>query len=419
MIKRFLIAIVLLVLVVGGIVGFNIMRDRGIAAYFANAPVPSVTVSTVKAEPVTWRPYVEAIGTVSAARGVSLTVEVAGVIKSVNFKSNQTVKAGDVLVQLDDAVEQADLRAGQAQGKLNAQTLQRAVELQQRGVGSEVTLEQARAASSNSTSQIDRYQAVVDQKQLTAPFSGTVGIPQVDPGQYIQPGTTVATLQNLDTMRADFSVPEQQLSLLKIGQTVRYGVTADKFDFSGAITGIEPKVDPVSRLVSVRAEVRDVGGRLSPGQFVQVRVELPQEPNVLAVPQTALVSSLYGDFVYVVRPPDQKDQKPAEAGPPANTSQPAQSETEQAQARKPAPKLVAKQIFVKAGRRSEGSVEIADGIKAGDELVTAGQNRLSNNAPVTVDNAVTPGAKPGQSSGQMAPDEAAPAPPPNTEASAQ
>lgn len=220
-------------------------------------------------------------------------------------------------------------------------------------------------------------------------------------------------------MRADFSVPEQQLSLLKIGQTVRYGVTADKFDFSGAITGIEPKVDPVSRLVSVRAEVRDVRGRLSPGQFVQVRVELPEEPNVLAVPQTALVSSLYGDFVYVVRPPDPKDGKPAEAGPPANTSQPAQSETEQAQARKPAPKLVAKQIFVKAGRRSEGNVEIADGIKAGDELVTAGQNRLSNNAPVTVDNAVTPGAKPGQSSGQMAPDEAAPAPPPNTEASAQ
>lgn len=412
MIKRFVIAIILLVIVCGGIVGFNLFRDKAIADYFANAPVPSVTVSTVKVQPTEWRPGIEAIGTVAASRGVDLTVEVAGVIKSVNFRSNQRVKAGDVLVQLDDAVEQADLRAAQAQGKLNEQTLKRAVELQNRGVGSEVTLDQARAAASNSASQIDRYQAVVDQKQLRAPFSGTAGIPQVEAGQYIQPGDTVATLQNLDTMRADFSVPEQQLPLLKIGQPVRYGVTTNELDFRGAIIGIEPKVDPVSRLVSVRAEVRDVGGRLSPGQFVQVRVELPEEPDVIAVPQTALVASLYGDYVYVVRPPDPKDAKPAPASPPANTSQPAESADAAAPA-PAAPKLVAKQIFVKAGRRSEGRVEIADGVKAGDEVVTAGQNRLSNNAPVAVDNAVTPGAKPGQS-----PDEIAPAPPPDTEASA-
>jgi membrane fusion protein, multidrug efflux system len=412
MIKRFLIAIVLLVLVCGGIVGFNLFRDKAIADYFANAPVPSVTVSTAKVEPATWRPTIEAIGTVSASRGVDLTVEVAGVVKSINFKSNQAVKAGDVLVQLDDAVEQADLRASQAQGQLNEQTLQRAIELQQRGVGSDVTLDQARAAAANSASQIDRYQAVVDQKQLRAPFSGTAGIPKIEAGQYIQPGTVVATLQDLETMRADFSVPEQQLPLLKIDQRVRYGVTTDKLDFEGAITGIEPKVDPVSRLVTVRAEVRNVGGRLSPGQFVQVRVELPEEPDVLAIPQTALVSSLYGDYVYLVRPPDQKAATPG-AGPPANTSAPAQGAD--AAAPKPeAPKLVAKQIFVKAGRRAEGRVEIAEGVKSGDEVVTAGQNRLSNNAPVAVDNSVTPGtAKPGQS-----PDELAPAPPPDAEASA-
>ena len=415
MIKRILAitaTLLILAVVVGGIVGFNLFREKAIADFFANAPVPSVTVSTVKAAPVTWRPYVEAIGTVSASRGVSLTVEVSGVIKSVNFESNQGVKAGDVLVQLDDAVEQADLRAAQTQNALSKQTQERAVELQRRGVGSEVTLDQARAAASSSASQVDKLQAVLDQKQLKAPFSGTAGIPQVESGQYIQPGTTVATLQDLETMRADFSVPEQQLSLLKIGQTVRYGVTADKFDFEGRIIGIEPRVDPVSRLVSARAEVRDVRGRLSPGQFVQVRVELPEEPNVLAVPQTALVSSLYGDYIYRVAPPDPEDGKPAEANPPANTSQPAANEAEQAQ--KAAPKLVAKQIFVKAGRRSEGNVEITDGIRAGDELVTAGQNRLSNNSPVSVDNSVTPGAKPGQS-----PEEIAPAPPPNPDLGAE
>lgn len=412
MIKRFVIAIILLVIVCGGIVGFNLFRDRAIADYFANAPVPSVTVSTAKAEPGVWRPNVEAIGTVSASRGVDLTVEIAGVIKEVRFRSNQDVKAGDVLVLLDDAVEQADLRAAQTQQALDQTTLDRALELQRRGVGSEVTLDAARAAASNSATQVDRVRAVLDQKQLRAPFSGTMGIPRVEAGQYIAPGATVATLQDLETMRADFSVPEQQLPLLKIGQPVLFGVTTERLDFKGAVTGIEPKVDPVSRLVSLRAEVRDADNRLSPGQFMQVRVVLPEQSGVLAVPQTALVTSLYGDYVYTVRPPDAKEANPPKAPPPANTSDPAAS-AQPAAPPPAAPALVAKQIFVKSGRRSEGRVEITAGIKPGDEVVTAGQNRLSNNSPVTVDNSVTPGAKPGQG-----PEEAAPAAP-DTEASAR
>lgn len=412
MIKRFIIAIILLVIVCGGIVGFNLFRDQAIADYFANAPVPSVTVSTVKAEPDVWRPGIEAIGTVSASRGVDLTVEVSGVIKALNFKSNQQVAAGDVLVQIDDAVEQADLRAAKTQQALDQTTLDRALELQRRGVGSDVTLDTARAAASNAATQVDRVQALLDQKQLRAPFSGTMGIPRVEAGQYITPGATVATLQDLKTMRADFSVPEQQLSLLAIGQPVLFGVTTDKLDFNGAITGIEPKVDPVSRLVAVRAEVRDVGNRLSPGQFMQVRVVLAEEPGVLALPQTALVTSLYGDYVYLVRAPDPKEAKAPQASPPANTSEPAAT-AESAAPPPAAPALVAKQIFVKSGRRAQGRVEVMEGVKAGDEVVTAGQNRLSNNSPVTVDNAVTPGAKPGQG-----PEEAAPAAP-DTEASAR
>ncbi len=393
MIKRFIIAIILLVLVCGGIVGFNIFRDQAIQQYFATMPVPAVAVSTVKVEPATWRPGIETIGTVSASRGVDLTVETTGIVKEVRFTANQEIAAGAVLVQLDDAVQRADLAAAKTQGGLDQQALDRAVALQKRGVGTEATLDQARAAASNSASQIDKLQAVLDQKQLRAPFSGTAGIPRVEAGQYIQPGTVVATLQDLKTVRADFSVPEQQLGLLKIGGPVRFGLTADKLDFNGAITGIEPKVDPVSRLVSVRAEVRDANGRLSPGQFVQVRVDLPQEDNVIAVPQTALVSSLYGDFVYAVRPPD----APAEGAAPAQPAPPAADAAGDAKAAPAAPAppaLVAKQIFVKGGRRSEGRIEITNGLKAGDEVVTAGQNRLSNNAPVTIDNAVQPNQPP-------------------------
>lgn len=376
MIKRFIIAFVLLVLVCGGIVGFNIFRDQAIQQYFAAMPMPTTTVSTFKVEPARWTPSIEAIGTVGAARGVDLTVETAGVVKEIAFKANQKVRQGDVLVQLDDAVERADVEAQRAQAAIGAQTLERAQALQRRGVGSDANLDAARAVSNNSASQVAKLEAVLEQKQLRAPFSGTMGIPQIEAGQYVTPGTTVATLQDLDTMRADFSVPEQRLGDLRIGQPVEFGLSADELVFHGTITGIEPKVDPSSRLVAVRAEIVDAGGQLSPGQFVQVRVQLPAEDGITSVPQTAVVTSLYGDYVYVVRP----EEAPAATGGSAQAAAPTAA----------TPKLVARQVFVKPGRRDGGRVEITDGIAAGDEVVTAGQNRLINGGPVVVDNTVVP-----------------------------
>jgi membrane fusion protein (multidrug efflux system) len=158
--------------------------------------------------------------------------------------------------------------------------------------------------------------------------------------------------------------------------------------YKGAIIGIEPKVDPSTRLVLIRAEISNPDGRLSPGQFVQVRVELPREDGVIAVPQTAVVSSLYGDFVYAVRP---ADAEPAAAD--ADTTAGSEAKPESADAAasaQPVPNLVARQVFVKLGRRADGRVEIVEGLRAGDEIVTAGQNRLSNGAPVVIDNTVQP-----------------------------
>jgi membrane fusion protein (multidrug efflux system) len=388
MIKRFIIAFILLVLICGGIVGFNMFRDNAIEQFFANMPVATVTVAAETVEPRDWTPGIEALGTVRAAQGVDLTVETAGVVKEVLFTSNQKVKAGEILIQLDDAVQRADLEAGKTQAALDKTTLNRAAELQKRGVGSEVTLDQARAAASASESEVAKLQAVLDQKQLRAPFSGTIGIPRVDIGQYLAPGTIVATIQDLETMRADFAIPEQQLNLLKIGGPVRFGVTAEDMPFVGTIKGIEPKVDPTSRMVTVRAEVTNPEGKLSPGQFVQVEVVLPEEKDVLAIAQTSLVTSLYGDYVYVVKPAkkDEEKAKPAEAG--AATAEPAPAAEAQ-------PAMVATQVFVKPGRRSHGLVEILEGISAGDQVVTAGQNRLSNGTPVNVDNTVNP-ANPAQ-----------------------
>jgi len=387
-IKRFIIAIILLVLVCGGIVGFNIFRDNAIKQYFATMKPPAATVSTIVVKPVNWTPGIEAIGTVSAVRGVDLTVQTSGIVREVLFNANQKVEAGAVLVQLDDAVERADLDAMKAQAALDQTALVRAMELQKRGVGSESTLDTAQATASASASQVNKLQAVLDQKQLRAPFGGTAGIPKIDLGQYLTPGTAVVTLQELDTMRVDFTVPEQQLSSLKIGQTVKLGLGGDDMPFAGNIVGINPKIDPASRLVSVRAEVDNSQNKLSPGQFVQVRVELPEEKNVLALPQTALTSSLYGDYIFVVHPAkpagnDAAAAKPAEAGA-AAAAEPAKPATEQK------PELVLSQVFVTPGRRNGGMVEILKGLADGDEVVTAGQNRLFNGMSVNVDNTIDP-----------------------------
>lgn len=392
MIKRFIIALILLVIVCGGIVGFNLFRDKAIQDFFANMPVNPLTVSTVKVEPVTWTPGIEAIGTVSAARGVDLTVETTGIVKEILFKANEKVEQGQELVRLDDAVQKADLEAARTQEALDKQALDRAVALQRRGVGTEVTLDAARASWQTSTSQVAKLQAVLDQKLLKAPFSGTIGIPRIEEGQYVAPANPVATLQDLDTMRADFTVAEQRFPELKIGQEVQFGLTSDDMPYKGVITGIDPKIDPVSRLVSVRAEISNPDGRLSPGQFVQVRVVLPSEENILAVPQTALISSLYGDYVYVVRPADKaapKEGDGAAAAAPAEEKPTEQKPAEGADAENK-PSLTAAQVFVGIGRRTGGRVEITRGIEAGDEVVTAGQNRLNNGSPVTVDNTIDP-----------------------------
>lgn len=394
MIKRFIIAFILLVLVVGGIVGFNLFRDKMVQQYFATMKPPAATVSTVVVKPSKWTPGIEAIGTVSAVRGVDLTVETTGVVKDILFTSNQKVEEGAVLVQLDDAVERADLAAAKTQVELGKQALDRAQALQRRGVGTDANLDSARATYQSATSQVAKLQAVLDQKRLTAPFKGTAGIPKIDLGQYLAPGTAVLTLQDLDTMRVDFTVPEQQLPLLKLDQTVHLGTGDGTLPFTGSIRGINPKIDPSSRLVTARAEVANPDGKLTPGQFVQIRVELPEEDNVMALPQTAVTTSLYGDYVFVVRPaPPEKDNaapagkadaKPATEAPAAKPAENAAKPADQSQK----PELVLAQVFVKPGRRNAGMVEILEGLKAGDEVVTAGQNRLFNGMSVNVDNTI-------------------------------
>lgn len=366
MIKRFVIAAVLLIFVAGGLIGFNMFRDQAIENFFANMPRPTVTVSTTTVESVTWEPTIPAIGTIQANNGVDLSVESAGIVREILFKANQQVEQGDVLVRLDDEIQRADLEAARTQASLDQQSLTRAQELGRRGVGSQSTLDAAQAAAEASASAVIKAEAALNQKQIRAPFSGTIGIPRLELGQYLQPGSVVATLQNLETMRVDFTVPEQQFALLEMGQAVRVGLTDEDMPYSGTIIGIDPKIDPATRLVSVRAEIADADGQLNPGQFARVRVEQPAEADIIAVPQTAVVTSLYGDYIYRLVP----------------------SEEEAAEGEEEV--FTAEQVFVQIGRRERGIIEIKDNLAVGDVVVNAGQNRLSHGSRVRIDNTVQP-----------------------------
>ncbi|WP_434620266.1 efflux RND transporter periplasmic adaptor subunit [Tabrizicola sp. M-4] len=363
MVKRFLIAIVLLGLVGGGLVWFNFFRDNMIAQIFANMPQQPATVSTIEAQPVTWTPVIEAIGTLNAAQGVDLTVESAGVVKEILFQPNTQVAAGALLMRLDDVVQRADVEAARTQAELERGNLARAQGLTNRGVATSASLDQTQAAAQAAEAQLARAQAVLDQRQVTAPFAGTIGLSRVEIGQYVAPGTIIATLQDLSTMRVDFSLPEQDLPKLAIGQSLEVRIEGNDQAFTGAITGIDPRVDPATRLVALRGSVAAPQGGLTPGQFVRISVALPAEEGVIALPQTALSTSLYGDYVYVVRPSEEN-----------------------------AEQLQVQQVFVQPGRRSGGVVEIVSGVAPGDQVVTAGQNRLSNGQPATVDNSVNPAA---------------------------
>ena len=369
MFKRLFLAVILLGVIGGGIVGFNMCRDKMIAQYFAGMTPPPVAVSVTEAKAVVWTPGVEAIGTANAADGVDLAVEAAGIVREVKFDSNSKVTKGQLLLQIDDRTEQADLEAAKAGLVLAEANLERSRALQSRGISSTNSLQTDEAAATEARSAVQKLQAALEQKQLMAPFSGTIGIAKVDPGQYVTPGTIYATLQDLDRMRVDFSIPEQEIAAVKVGLPVVISSEVGDLTASGAVIAIEPKIDAASRLITVRAVVENPSGQIYPGQFLRVRVELPTEDGVISVPQTAVTANLYGASVYVLRP-----------------------------AKEEGGMQTVEQVFVTTGRRSGENIEIVKGVSAGEEVVTAGQNRLSNGATVTVDNTVQPTSAAGPAS---------------------
>jgi membrane fusion protein (multidrug efflux system) len=244
MIWRLLLTVVLLAAVVGGIVGFNMFRDQAIQGFFAGMQPPPVTVSVVEAQPTSWRPGIEAIGTANAAQGVQLGIEAGGIVREILFSANDRVETGQLLLQIDDRVEQADLAAAEAQLELGEATLERYEGLRARGVVPTADLDVASADAANARAQVLRANAVLAQKALEAPFSGVIGIPQIEVGAYVTPGTVFAALQDLDTMRVDFSIPEQQIRQITIGLPITVFSEIGGTELSGHIVAVEPRIQP-------------------------------------------------------------------------------------------------------------------------------------------------------------------------------
>ncbi len=364
MIKRFIIVGVILTVVVGGLVWFNFFRNQMIAEFFASQGQPPVTVSAATATAETWQVYLTTTGTLEAVRGVEVSPEVDGMVTAIRFEAGQQVEAGEVLIQLDDAIEQSTLVLYQAQLGLAQSNLERARSLFQRGNLSQAELDRLTAALAEAEARIRNTEVTIDRKRIEAPFAGVVGIRRVNLGQYLAPGTAVVDLQALDELHVNFTLPEHQVGSLAVGLPISVTVGAHPGrEFAGRITGIDPSIDRQTRTVQVQGTLPNPDRLLLPGMFAAVRVHLPAQENVVTVPQTAVAYTLYGDTVYVIR-----DSGRDEAGQPI---------------------LTVTQEFVRVGSRRGAQAAILEGVDAGDRVVSAGQLRLQNGAVVSIDNTVT------------------------------
>lgn len=353
------IAFVLVVLVVLG--GVKVMQIRAIMAV---PPPPQVeTIATAVAHKETWADTLSAVGSVSAAEGVTVAPEIAGTVSEIDFESGAAVKQGDLLLRLDASTEEAQLRAAQAQADLARVTAERERKLAADKTASQSELDQAEAAWKQSVANVDNIRAVIDKKTIRAPFAGKLGIRLVNLGEQLDVGKGIVSLQSLAPIFVDFSLPQQDFAQLRTGLKVQ--AVADAYptnQFQGEISAINPDLDESTRSVRVRARFENKDELLRAGMFARVTVVLPQEKPVLVIPATAILSAPYGDSVFIVKPDG------------SGTN------------------LVVQQTFVRTGRVHGDFISVESGLNAGDRVATYGIFKLRNHMNVRENNDLTPEA---------------------------
>jgi membrane fusion protein, multidrug efflux system len=357
-------------LLLGLIFAFNQFKTFMIKNFISGMGLPPATVSTMVIATSEWQPKLTSVGNVRAFRGVELSTEIGGLVLTVPIKSGQDVKENDLLIKLNDASDVAQLKSLKAMADLAKVINER--DRQQLAIQaiSKNVFDTSAADAKSKQAQVEAQIALVAKKNLKAPFSGRVGIVMMNPGQYVNPGDKLLTLQTLDPIFVDFNLPQNNAEQIQVGQDIV--VTTDAFkdaSFTGKITAVSPKVDTNTRNIQVEAQIANPDKKILPGMFANVNIKLGDQVKLLTLPQTAVTYNPYGSTVFIAKPTGKKDKQ----GNPA---------------------LEAQQVFVTTGTTRGDQVSILKGVEEGATVVTSGQLKLKNGTPLIINNKVLPANSP-------------------------
>lgn len=360
--KRMVVMLLLVGLLFGGVVAYQNFVAEMMKGFLAANANPPATVTAVKVGYSRWQPQIKAIGTLRAVQGVVLKSEVSAVVKAVHFKSGQEVKQGALLLELDSSAEQAQLQALQASRQLAEINLRRDRQQFKIHAISQAQLDAAESELKSRRAQEAQQQAIIDKKQIHAPFSGRLGIRNVEAGALLNPGEQVVSLQNMERLYVDFSLPQQHLSEIQIGQMIHLRANMDTtMMVSGTIHAINAEVDRETRNIRLEGIIDNRDEGWMPGMFVHLKVVSGAPQQHLTLPQTAISYNAYGATLFLVQAGEEAASKPR-----------------------------AQQIFIETGPRRGDQVAILGGLKAGDRVVTSGQMKLKNGTPLIIDNSIQP-----------------------------
>ncbi len=372
MVKKIIITLAGLAMLVGILGSIKFAPGFGqfsaMAAAGANFVMPPETVTAARVKADTWEDTITVTGSVVTVQGVTVSAEVPGKVVKIAFESGATVSTGDILVQLDTSTEEAQLRSAEANQAWAKVNLNRSTDLLAKNAVAQSDFDLIDAQYKQAAAQVDNIRTVIAKKTIRAPFAGRLGIRLVNLGQILKEGDSIASLETLDPIYVNFSVPQQQSSAIVVGATVRVSTDAAAgAKFEGRITAVNPDVDPATRNFRVQATLTNAGEKLHPGMFADVEVVLPQIENVLSIPAPAVLYAPYGDSVFVVV--EEKNKKTGLA------------------------EKVLRQQFVQLGATRGDYVSVTSGLKDGETVVTSGVFKLRSGEPVVIDNTLAPNAQ--------------------------
>ena len=364
--RRMIMMLFSVFVLLGLIVGFNQLKTFMFNRFMAGMGVQPATVTTIVVEKQEWQPKMTSVGNVRAFRGVDLSTEVGGLVAKVPIKSGMDVNEGDLLIKLNDSADVAQLNSLKAMADLAKVINERdKAQLAIQAISKNV-YDTSTADMKAKRAQVDQQTALVAKKNLKAPFSGRVGIVTINPGQYVNPGDKLLTLQTIDPIYVDFTLPQSSAGIIQAGQTIELQTDAFKdLVFLGKITAVSPKVELNTRNIQIEAQISNPEKKLLPGMFANVNINLGDRVELLTLPQTAVTYNPYGSTVFIAKKTDRLDKKGI-------------------------PVMEAQQVFVTPGLTRGDQVAIVKGLEPGMTVITSGQLKLKNGTPLIINNSVLP-----------------------------